>query len=81
MQALTVGVSSIGEDGAAALKAEVHRLRSEDLPPWSLPVSAISLSTRRHWSERAGRPRSPFSRSASKSERNRVFLDLIDKDL
>ena len=28
-------MSSIGEDGAAALKAEAHRLRSEELPPRS----------------------------------------------
>ena len=33
MQALTVKVSTIGEDGAAALMELAHRLRSEDLPP------------------------------------------------
>lgn len=32
MQALTVKVGTLGEDGVAALKAEVHRLRSEESP-------------------------------------------------
>ncbi len=33
-----------GEDGVAALKAEVHRLRSEALPPRSLLMRAISAT-------------------------------------